>query len=143
MICMLTNSLVTLRATPKISISILTVKGKTVRVSLLSKRRNGNGSGLAESETEQAEEFNGQFTDVFSKSSESEVPLLEKSAPPMNDIHISNEGVIKMMKGLNPSKALRPDELHPRVLKELAVELGPVFAHLFQQSLDKGDIPKE
>ena len=43
-----------------------------------------------------------------------------------------------MMKGLNPSKALGPDE-HPRVLKEL----GPVFAHLFQQSLDKGEIPKE
>ena len=43
----------------------------------------------------------------------------------------------------NPSKALGPDELHPRVLKELVVELGPVFAHLFQQSLDKGGIPKE
>ena len=48
-----------------------------------------------------------------------------------------------MRKDLNPSKALGPDELHPRVLKELAVELGPVFAHLFQQSLDKGEIPKE
>ena len=98
---------------------------------------------MAESETEQAEEFNGQFTDVFSKTLEKEGPLLEKSAPPMSDIHISNEGVIKMMKGLNPSKALRPDELHPRVLKELVVELGHVFAHLFQQSLDKGEIPKE
>ena len=75
------------------------------------------------------EEFNGQFTDVSSKTSESEVPLLEKSAPPMSDIHISNEGVIKMMKGLNPPKALGPDELHPRVLKELAVELGPIFVH--------------
>ena len=30
------------------------------------KRRNG--SGLAESELEQAEEFNGQLTDVFNKS---------------------------------------------------------------------------
>ena len=107
------------------------------------KRRNG--SGLAESATEQAEEVNGQFTDVFSKTSENEVPLLEKSAPPMSDIHISNEGVIKikMMKGLNPSKVLGPDELHRRVLKDLAAELGPVFAHLFQQSLDKGEIPKE
>ena len=35
--------------------------------------------------------------------------------------------------GLNPSKALGPDELCPRALKELATELGPVFAHLFQQ----------
>ena len=49
----------------------------------------------------------------------------------------------KLLKGLNPSKALGPDELHPRVLKELAMELGPVFAHLFQQSIDTGEISKE
>ena len=36
-----------------------------------------------------------------------------------------------------------PDELHPGILKELAVELGPVFAHLFQQSMDTGEIPEE
>ena len=97
----------------------------------------------AESETEQAEEFNGQFTDVFSKTSESEVPLLEKLASSMSNIHISNEGVIKTMKGLNLSKALGPDELHARVLKELVLEPGPVFDHLFQQSLGMGEIPKE
>ena len=33
--------------------------------------------------------------------------------------------------------------LHPRVLKELATELGHIFAHLFRQSIDSGDIPKE
>ena len=47
------------------------------------------------------------------------------------------------MKGLNPSKALGPDELHHRVLKELSKELVPVFAHLFQQSINTGEIPKE
>ena len=61
----------------------------------------------------------------------------------MNDIAVSKDGVIKLLKGLNPSKALGPDELHPRVLKELATELGPVLAHLFQQSIDTGEIPKE
>ena len=40
---------------------------------------------------------------------------------------------------MNPSKALGSDELHPRVLK--AVELVPMVAHLFQQSLDMGEIP--
>ena len=61
----------------------------------------------------------------------------------MEDIVVTKEGVTKLLKGLNPLKALGPDELHPRVLKELATELGPVFAHLFQQSIDKGEIPKE
>ena len=61
----------------------------------------------------------------------------------MEDIVVTEEGVTKLLKGLKPSKALGPDELYPRVLKELATELGPVFAHLFQQSIDKGEIPKE
>ena len=61
----------------------------------------------------------------------------------MDDIVVSKDGVIKLLKCLNPSTALGPDELHPSVLKELATELGPVFAHLFQQSIDTGEIPKE
>ena len=56
---------------------------------------------------------------------------------------VSSEGVTKLLKGLNPLKALGPDELHPRVLKELANELGPVFAYLLQQSLDMDEIPQE
>ena len=81
-----------------------------------------NGKGVAQSDLEKAEEFNGQFTDVFNKNEHTQVPFLDRSAPFMNDIVISREGVIKLLKGLNPSKALGPDELHPRVLKELATE---------------------
>ena len=51
---------------------------------------------------------------------------------------VSKDGAAKLLKGLNPAKALGPDALHPRVLMELAKELGPVFAHLFQQSTDTG-----
>ena len=54
----------------------------------------------------------------------------------MEDIVVTKEGVAKLLKSLNPSKALGPDELQPRVLKELATELGPIFAHLFHQSID-------
>ena len=80
---------------------------------------------------------------MFNKNEHTLFPLLDRSAPFMNDIAVSKDGVIKFLKGLNPSKALGPDELHPRVLKELATELGPVFAHLFQRSIDTGEIPKE
>ena len=105
------------------------------------KRRGG--TGITASEIEQTEEFNDQFTDVFNKSDHSEVPFLSRSAPFKDDIVVSNEGVTKLLKGLNPSKASMPDELHPVFLKELATEFGPVFAHLFQKSLDTGEIPKK
>ena len=51
--------------------------------------------------------------------------------------------VSSLMCSLNPNTG--PDKLHPRVLKELATELGPIFAHLyiFQQSIDSGEILKE
>ena len=101
------------------------------------------GGGLAQSDFEKASEFNGQITDVFTNGEHSQVPLLDRPAPFMEDIVVTKEGVTKLLKGLNPSKALGPDKLHPRVLKELATELGPIFAYLFQQSIEKGEILKE
>ena len=73
-----------------------------------------NGKGVAQSDLEKAEEFNDQFTDVFNKNEHTQVPLLDRSAPFMNDIAVSKDRVIKLLKSLNPSKALWPDELHPK-----------------------------
>ena len=55
---------------------------------------------------------------MFSKNEHTQVPLLDRSASFMDDIVVSMDGVIKLLKGLNPSNALGPDELHPSVLKE-------------------------
>ena len=96
------------------------VRKRTPRVFPLSSLKKRNGGGVAQSGSEKAAEFNGQFTDVFTKSECSQVPLLDRSAPFMEDIVVTREAVTKLLKGLNPSKALGPDELHPRVLKELA-----------------------
>ena len=65
-----------------------------------------NGSGLAESDFKMTGEFNGQFTDVFTKTGHSQVPLLNRKAPFMEDMVVSKEG---MTKCFNPSKALGPD----------------------------------
>ena len=91
---------------------------------------------VAQSEFDKADEFNGQFADVFTKTEHNQVPLLDRSASFMEEI-VTKEGVTKLLKGLNPSKALGPDELHSRVLEELATELGPVFAHLFNNRLNQ------
>ena len=66
-----------------------------------------NGSDLDESDFEKAGEFNGQFTNVFTKTELSQVPLLNRTAPFMEDIVVSKEGVTELLKGLNPSKLLK------------------------------------
>ena len=57
-----------------------------------------NGKGVAQSDLEKAEEFNGQFTDVFNKNKHTQVPLLDRYAPFMNYSVVSNDGVIKFSK---------------------------------------------
>ena len=68
-----------------------------------------NGKDVTQSDPEKAEEFNSQFTDVSNKNEYTQVPLLDRSAPFMNDIVVSKDGVIKLLKGWNPSKALGPE----------------------------------
>ena len=58
------SKLLTLKFTPKTPIDTATDRGNTIRVSLLSKEEM---VVVWLSETEEAEQFNGQFTDVFSK----------------------------------------------------------------------------
>ena len=74
-------------------------------------------SNIAELDSERAEELIGQFNDAFNNTEYNEVLLTRRWAPFMDSIVVSSEGMIKLLKGLNPSKALGPYELHPRVLR--------------------------
>ena len=57
-----------------------------------------NGGGGAQSGSEKAAEFNGQFT----KSEYSQVPLLDRSAPFMEDCVVTKEGVTKTFEKFEP-----------------------------------------
>ena len=43
----------------------------------------------------------------------------------MPDIEITETGVLKLLQNLKPYKGQGPDNIHPRILKELAVETAP------------------
>ena len=60
------------------------------------KRRNGKG--VAQSDLEKAEEFNGLFTDVFNKNEHTQVKLLDRSAPFMDDSVVSKDGILNFSK---------------------------------------------
>ena len=78
--------LVMLRQTPETSIGTSIVRKRHPRYSTPERK---NGKGVAQSDLEKAEQFNGQFTDVFNKNEHTQIPLLDRSAPFMNNIAVS------------------------------------------------------
>lgn len=57
------------------------------------------------------------------------------------EILVTKEKVLKLLKGVNPSKSAGADAIHPRFIKETAETLTkPVFI-LFNKSLSEGSLP--
>ena len=63
--------------------------------------------------------------------------------PVMPDIKVSENGVLKLLKDLNPHKAAGPDELKPLVLRELREVIAPMLVVIFQRSIETGRVPKD
>ena len=92
--------------------------------------------------TDKANILNTQFQSVFTKL----VPLKLRhlvelvlprklSSPSMQNITISVSGVSKQLLKLNPGKAAGPDNISPRILKELHNEVVPILTDIFNTSL--------
>ncbi len=84
-----------------------------------------------------------QFSSVFTidDANAENTRLHGPSIPPIPDVTISEAGVMKLLKGVNPSKAAGPDQIPCRILHELHVELAPVFTALFRTSYTSGKLP--
>ena len=59
----------------------------------------------------------------------------------MPDIVICGEGVLKLLKKINPQKASGPDMIPAPILKDLAEELAPILTKIFQKTLSGGEVP--
>ena len=106
--------------------------------------------GLLHSDpVKQATILNTQFQSAFSEKSEINAEEfknkcgMQGSYPTAEDIHITEIGIHKLLSKLNPHKAAGPDELKPRVLKELADCIAPILTIIFNKSLDSGEVPTD
>ena len=66
-----------------------------------------------------------------------------KQIPSVTYIYIGTLEVQKLLANLNPSKAAGPDNLSPRVLKELSDFLPDPLVRLFCKSLASGHVPMD
>ena len=105
-------------------------------------KRNGIAFSDAKSK---ADILNSQFTSVFT-AEDATIPLPDlgiSSNPTVPDIIVHENGVLKLLRSLNPHKATGPDNVPARLLKETAQEVAPALTVLFQASLDQGIVPQE
>jgi hypothetical protein len=61
----------------------------------------------------------------------------------MEPIKISRDGVYKLIKNINPSKATGPDTIAGRVLKENIDICTDILTLLFTKSLKTGKVPSD
>ena len=86
--------------------------------------------------------LNRQYEYTFTQEDEVNIPQPEgQPYPSMPDIEISREGVLKLLKKINPNKASGSDMIPARILKDLATELAPILTEIFQRTLVDGEIP--
>ena len=109
-------------------------------------KKNGQSRRAGEVHTDSTTKCNilaDQFKSVFTKDANDThraTQLYGPSYPQISEL-IIQEGVRKLLAGINPSKASGPDEIPCRLLRELSDELAPVFTRLFKQTYYSGKLP--
>ena len=104
-----------------------------------------NSEGFLQSDSKKkADILNKQFQSVFTKEDTKSNP--DKGESPykdMQEIVITEQGVLKLLLDIDPKKATGPDNISAAILRTAAEELAPVYTKLFQLSLDTGYVPND
>ena len=84
-----------------------------------------------------------QFASEFSSDDGLTSAVQDPRVSTMDDITLTTNGIVKLLKDLNSEKACSFDEISASVLKGYVNEVGDVLALLFLASLAQGTIPEE
>ena len=98
---------------------------------------------MASSSKDKANVLNDFFSSVFTREDRSYIPDFPTASynVPFADMTITIEDVRKKLDALNPNKATGPDEIPPRLLKELADVLAGPIAIIMNKSIQEGNLP--
>ena len=67
----------------------------------------------------------------------------EVNTQTINRIKVHCNGVLELLQNLKEHKATGPDDIPAYILKAAAHELAPILTHLYQSSLDRGEVPTD
>ncbi|CAM5075608.1 unnamed protein product [Eretmochelys imbricata] len=102
------------------------------------------GGNLVTEDVEKANVLNAFFASVFTNKVSSQTAALGitkwgRDGQPSVEIEVVRDYLEK----LDEHKSMRPDELHPRVLKELAAVIAEPLAIIFENSWRTGEVPDD
>jgi len=98
---------------------------------------------LTSNDSEKAEILNDFFSSVFTVEDTEYMPdFKQKTEMSIEDVDFNIDDIIKRLGKLNISKAMGPDGIHPRLLKECNEVLAFPLKLLFEKCMKTGTIPK-
>ena len=101
-----------------------------------------NGRKIDTWQTKRTKILNNQFVSVFTKENDSDVSNLHgPDFPDLPELFISQDGMEKLLSGIQASKATGTNLIPCRFFKELAHEIAPILTIIFKQSLQDGVLP--
>jgi hypothetical protein len=92
---------------------------------------------------EKAEILQKQFLSVFSPVDTTTHTLPPKVNVSIENINIADEAVRDMLANINVNKSLGPDDIHPRILHELADVLTSPITIVFNRSIQGEELPDD
>ena len=94
--------------------------------------------------TKKANVLNTQFQSVFTSESNINIPDKGPSPHPvMSNITITVQGINKLLQGIHPNKAIDPDNISRKILKEKSDICAEILDKIFTKSLTSGKVPSD
>ncbi|MCP4269647.1 MAG: hypothetical protein GY777_29425, partial [Candidatus Brocadiaceae bacterium] len=103
-----------------------------------------SNNDLIENDKDIATELNNFFSSVFTRQDDSNIPSeLVTPFDNLENIVVNKETILKIIDKMKINKSPGPDEIYPRILKEVKNEIADHLLNIFEKSLNQGIVPSE
>ena len=118
------------------------IKYKKQGITRVSPLHDQHGKTQTDDE-EIAKILNNQFASVFSHDNGLSPPIGGPVGADIADLVFNRNGVLKLLRELDPHKSTGPDEVSAKLLKEIAEEVADPLVLIFNASLTQESVPDD